>query len=287
MLHAFEKLLTEISRSSGSASLRNDGATAPGREYTSRSYTSSATIQMPCFRQCSKTTRWSSGSIVHPVGLPGELITTIRVSGVSAAISRSTSSVQRPFRTVSGTRVTCPPRIFGISAMFGQIGVTITTLSPGRHQHLRRQHQRRHARPGDDEPVRRQRRCREARRRTAPAPRAAPAVRGSACRTCRRRPATCAAASRMNCRRRLVAFAEPERRDIAPPHPGIGDLADARRHQRDDVRPRRGPRGNGLHRTSVEPERVAHEVAAEHAVRLRQRFQRSATGPSLMKGSAP
>ena len=31
----------------------------------------------------------------------------------------------------SGTRVTLAPRIFGISVMLGQSGVTATTLSPG------------------------------------------------------------------------------------------------------------------------------------------------------------
>ena len=87
---------------------------------------------MPCRRQCSRIACLRSRrSSVHPVGLFGELTSSIRVSGVSAASSRSRSSRQPPAPNSSGTRTTSAPRIFGISVKFGHSGVTHTTRSPG------------------------------------------------------------------------------------------------------------------------------------------------------------
>ncbi len=69
--------------------------------------------------------------MTQPVGLFGELTISARVSGVSAASSRSTSSVQ-PSGPKSRVIVsTSAPRIFGISTTFGQSGVTATVRSPG------------------------------------------------------------------------------------------------------------------------------------------------------------
>ncbi len=51
--------------------------------------------------------------------------------GVSAASSRSTSSVHPAAPKRSGTQATSAERIFGISTRFGHNGVTATTRSPG------------------------------------------------------------------------------------------------------------------------------------------------------------
>src|SRR6185437_16968093 len=72
--HALEKLFVLTIRASLAAKSRKDGAHAASSGKYSRSYTSSATIQMPCRSQCSKIARCAARSIVQPVGLLGELI---------------------------------------------------------------------------------------------------------------------------------------------------------------------------------------------------------------------
>jgi hypothetical protein len=86
---------------------------------------------MPCRRQCARTARIASGGITQPVGFPGELIISSRVSGVSAASSRSTSRRQRPPSTARATVSTRAPSTAAIAVRFGHNGTTATTRSPG------------------------------------------------------------------------------------------------------------------------------------------------------------
>jgi hypothetical protein len=86
---------------------------------------------MPYRRHRSRIAARSSAGRVQPVGLFGELRIRARVSGVSAASSRSMSIRQRPCPASTGTTSTLLDRIFGISTTFGQIGPATTARSPG------------------------------------------------------------------------------------------------------------------------------------------------------------
>ena len=89
-------------------------------------------IQMPRFLAKSSIARCSSEVIVQPVGLPGELTKIARVRPSTASNTFCTSSVQLPSGVRSSATYFGSPRTsLAAEVMFGQIGETITMLSPG------------------------------------------------------------------------------------------------------------------------------------------------------------
>ena len=126
-----EKLCATIKRSCGEAMSRKLGA-APfslGSKY-SRSYTSSARIQVPVLRQCARMAACSPRVSVQPVGLLGELTISSLVAGVIAASSSGRSSCHCPATGCRLTQRTFAPMMAGCATRFGQTGVTQTTSSP-------------------------------------------------------------------------------------------------------------------------------------------------------------
>jgi hypothetical protein len=89
-------------------------------------------IQTPRLRANSRRAACSSEVIVQPVGLPGELTKIARVRSSTASKTFCRSSVQPPVAVrSSATYFGTPPTSFVADVMFGQIGETITMLSPG------------------------------------------------------------------------------------------------------------------------------------------------------------
>ena len=126
-----EKLCTTTNRSCGSAMSRKLGAQplGVGSKY-SRSYTSSAKIQVPVLRQCASRVCCSARLSVQPVGLLGALSTKSRVAGVMAASSSAMSSCHCPSTGRKLTQCTSAPMTAGCAVRLGQTGVTTTTRSP-------------------------------------------------------------------------------------------------------------------------------------------------------------
>ena len=126
-----EKLLTTTSRSSASDTSRKLGALWPGAPSKKRrSYTSSASTQVPVRLQWAKICSCSARLKVQPVGLLGALSTSKRVAGVTAASNSSMSRRQRP---CSGRRLTVwswAPMTCGWAVRLGHTGVSTTTRSP-------------------------------------------------------------------------------------------------------------------------------------------------------------
>ena len=124
MDQALEKLLTEMTRSSGSARIKAPGAwTWP---WYNREYTSSATIQTRCRRQCSMTASRSSALIVQPVGLFGLLRYTSRASSPMSSMSRATSSDQRSPAGRREWSTTAAPLMRSASRTLGHTGPRTT-----------------------------------------------------------------------------------------------------------------------------------------------------------------
>jgi hypothetical protein len=105
--------------------------TAGAEPKYSRSYTSSATIQVPVRRQWSSSACCSARVSVQPVGLLGALTSSTRVRGVTAASSSARSSRQAPaMRAQRHPRDPFAPRIAGCAVRLGHTGTTATTSSP-------------------------------------------------------------------------------------------------------------------------------------------------------------
>ena len=89
-------------------------------------------IQTPRFLAKSSSAFCSSDVIVQPVGLPGELTKIARVRASTASNTFWRSSFQLPSGLRSSATYFGSPRTsFVAEVMFGQIGETITMLSPG------------------------------------------------------------------------------------------------------------------------------------------------------------
>ena len=89
-------------------------------------------IHTPRFLAKSSSARCSSDDIVQPVGLPGELTKIARVRSSTASNTFCRSSVQPPSGLRSSATYLGSPRTSLVAeVMFGQIGETITILSPG------------------------------------------------------------------------------------------------------------------------------------------------------------
>jgi len=89
-------------------------------------------IQTPRFLANSSSAACSSVDIVQPVGLPGELTKIARVRPSTASKTFCRSSFQPPVGVRSrATYFGTPPTSLVADVMFGQIGETITILSPG------------------------------------------------------------------------------------------------------------------------------------------------------------
>lgn len=198
---------------------------------------------MPRARQCAATRETSSSDIVHPVGLPGEFTISSRVSDVSAANKRSRSSRQRRVRgsMCSATRSTRAHdrrhrRQVGPDRRHDDDAVTRGD------EGLYGEHQCRHARTRDRDPLGADRRRAGAKRTRIGGDRRAQRRQAEV----RRVEGVASVDRRLRgvadpWRGDLGRLAEPEREDVVAPHRRVGDLANERGGEGGD-RGRRGDR---------------------------------------------